>query len=391
MEIKTKKAFKLLISILIGFATGAASLLTSVMLLFSTQKDILFLLLCVFFVSIIVFLILWNKLSSKFVYLLLSIPVICIITSIAIINYQNRVNLIPTVNEQLYPLFYYEPFSINNSNNLLALLDDESIFKIAANLPILDGATALYPLYASFVQAVYPEGDYAVYKGPVFCSKTAGAYEKLFEGKADIIFCAEPSDAQLEHFIDNNIKLALVPIGREAFVFFVNKTNPVNNLTIEDIQGIYSGRIKNWKELNGVNQRIRAFQRPKDSGSQTILEKVMGDTPIAKPRRENVSGGMMGIINEVAAYRNFSNAIGYSFLYFSTEMVKNDQIKLLSVNGIFPSRETIQNESYPLYENFYAIYIDADEKNENIEPFINWILSEQGQELVQRTGYIPLQ
>jgi len=387
MEIKTKKAFKLLISILIGFSFSAASLLTSVMLLFSTQKDILLPLLCVSFVSIIVFLILWNKLNSKFVYLLLSIPVICITAGIAVINYQHRVNLIPTVREQDFPLSYYEPFS---NDNLLAKLDEESVFKITGSLPVLDGATALYPLYASFVQTVYPKDDYDVYKGPVFCSKTARAYEKLFEGKADIIFCAQPSEAQLKHFIDININLKLVPIGREAFVFFVNKANPVNNLTIEDIQGIYSGRIKNWKKINGVNQRIRAFQRPKDSGSQTIFEKVMGDIPIVKPRRENVSGGMMGIINEVAAYRNFSNAIGYSFLYFSTEMVKNDQIKLLSVNGIFPSRETIQDESYPLYENFYAIYIDTDDKNENIEPFINWILSEQGQALVQRTGYIPI-
>ena len=387
MEIKTKKAFKLLISILIGFALSAASLLTAVMLLFSTQKDILFLLLCVSFVSIIVFLILWNKLNSKLVYLLLSIPVICITAGIAIINYQQRVNLIPTVREQDFPLFYYEPFT---KDNLLAQLDEKSVIKITGSLPVLDGATALYPLYASFVQAVYPEGNYDVYKGPVFCSKTARAYEMLFEGKADIIFCAEPSEAQLKYFIDNNIKLTLVPIGREAFVFFVNKTNPVTNLTIEDIQGIYSGKIKNWKNFSGVNQRIRAFQRPQDSGSQTILEKIMGDAPIAKPRRENVSYDMGTIINEVAAYRNFSNAIGYSFLYFSTEMVKNDQIKLLSVNGIFPSRETIQNESYPLYENFYAIYIDTDEKNENIEPFINWILSEQGQELVQKTGYIPI-
>jgi len=390
MDIKTKKAFKLLISILIGFAVSAASFLTSVLLLFSTQKDKLLPLLCVSFVSIIVFLILWNKLNSKFVYLLLSIPVMCIIAGIAIINYQHRIDLIPTVNEQFYPLFWYEPFSINNSNNLLAQLDEEPLFKITGNLPVLDGATALYPLYASFVQSVYPEGDYDFYKSPVFCSKTAGAYEKLFEGKADIIFCAQPSQAQLKHFIDNNINLKLVPIGREAFVFFVNKANPVNNLTIEDIQGIYSGRIKNWKEINGVNQGIRAFQRPKDSGSQTILEKIMGDIPIVKPRRENVPQDMGTIINEVAAYRNFSDAIGYSFLYFSTEMVKNDQIKLLSVNGIFPSKETIQDESYPLYENFYAIYIDTDEKNENIEPFINWILSEQGQELVQRTGYVPL-
>jgi len=387
MEAKTKKALKLLITILIGVTLCIASFLTSVMLLFSTQKDILLLLLCVFFISTVVFLILWNKKDSKLVYLILSVPVICIAAGIAVIYYQQRVDLIPTVREQNFPLNYYEPFA---RDNLLALLEEDPLFKITGSPPVLDGATALYPLYASFVQAVYPEGDYSVYKSPVFCSKTAGAYEKLFEGKADIIFCAEPSQAQLKHFIDNNIKLTLVPIGREAFVFFVNKANPVNNLTIEDIQGIYSGRIKNWKKLSGVNQKIRAFQRPQNSGSQTILEKIMGDTPIAKPRRENVSGGMMGVINEVAAYRNFSNAVGYSFLYFSTEMVKNDQIKLLSVNGIYPSKETIQNESYPLYENFYAIYIDTDDKNENIEPFINWILSQQGQVLVQRTGYIPL-
>ena len=387
MEIKTKKAFKLLITILIGITLSLSSLLTAVMLLFSTQKDILLLLLCAFFVSIVVFLFLWNKKDSKFVYLILSIPVICITAGIAVINYQQRVNLISTVREQDFPLSYYEPFK---EDNLLAKLDEESVFKITGSLPVLDGATALYPLYASFVQSVYPKGGYNVHKNPVFCSKTAGAFEKLFEGKADIIFCAEPLEAQLKNFIDNNINLKLVPIGREAFVFFLNKANPVNNLTIKDIQGIYSGRIKNWKELSGVNQRIRAFQRPKNSGSQTIFEKIMSDIPIAKPRRENVSGDMMGIINEVAAYRNFSNAIGYSFLYFSTEMVKNDQIKLLSVNGIFPSKETIQNESYPLFENFYAIYIDTDDKNENIEPIINWILSEQGQELVQKTGYIPL-
>ncbi|MDR1838291.1 MAG: substrate-binding domain-containing protein [Treponema sp.] len=390
MEIKTKKALKLLINILIGLAVSIISFYAFIILLFLTDRNILLPLLCVFFVSIMVFLILWNKKSSKFVYLLLSIPVMCIMAGIIIINNQHRVNLIPTVREQFYPLFYYEPFSINHSNNLLAQLDEEPLFKTTGSSPVLDGATALYPLYASFVQAVYPDGNYDVYRSPVFCSKTAGAYKRLFEGKVDIIFCAQPSEAQLKHFIDNNKNLKLVPIGREAFVFFVNKINPVNNLTIEDIQGIYSGKIKNWKKLNGANQGIRAFQRPQNSGSQTILEKIMGDIPLSKPRRENVSYGMADIINEVAAYRNFSNAIGYSFLYFSTEMVKNDQIKLLSVNGIYPSKETIQDESYPLYENFYAIYIDTDEKNENIEPFIYWILSEQGQELVQRTGYIPL-
>jgi len=71
-------------------------------------------------------------------------------------------------------------------------------------------------------------------------------------------------------------------------------------------------------------------------------------------------------------------------------MVKNEQIKLLSIEGIYPSRETIQNGSYPFSDNFYAIFIDNDNKNENIELFIEWMLSDQGQLLISKTGYIPI-
>ena len=108
------------------------------------------------------------------------------------------------------------------------------------------------------------------------------------------------------------------------------------------------------------------------------------------PRKENVPGGMGDIINQVAVYRNFTNAIGYSFLFYSTEMVKNDQIKLLSIERIYPSIETIQNGSYPFSDVFYAAYIETEAKNENIEIFIDWIVSNQGQKLISETGYVPI-
>jgi phosphate transport system substrate-binding protein len=220
--------------------------------------------------------------------------------------------------------------------------------------------------------------------------RTPNAYNNLLERKADIIFCLEPSDAQMGQFNERGLNLKLVAIGREAFVFFVNKENSVNNLTIEDVQGIYSGKIRNWRRVNGANQSIRAYQRPKNSGSQTILEKIMGNVPVKKPKIDTIKTEMYQIINEVAAYRNFKNAIGYSFLYYSTEMVQNNQIKILSINNIHPSRETMQNASYPFSQNIYAIYIDDDNKNENIEPFIKWILSGQGQELISKAGYTPI-
>jgi phosphate transport system substrate-binding protein len=319
------------------------------MTIFSVQRTILQLLLLVFYASIITFLVLWNKIKTKKVYLLLCVPVMCIVAGIGIVEYFNFVHKIPTVDESEDILYRYNLFG---ENNLLAKLDEESRLKITGNLPVLDGATALFPVYASFAQAVYPEYKYDSSKGPVFCSKTAKAYENLLNGKADIIFCAGPSDAQMKQFIDNGLKIKLVPIGREAFVFFVNKKNPVNNLTVENIRGIYSGKIKNWRELDGNRQSIRAFQRPKNSGSQTMLEKIMGNVPITEPRRENVPHGMGDIINQVAVYRNFPNAVGYSFLFFSTEMVKNDQIKLLAVDGIYPSKETIQDNSYPFSADF---------------------------------------
>jgi phosphate transport system substrate-binding protein len=114
----------------------------------------------------------------------------------------------------------------------------------------------------------------------------------------------------------------------------------------------------------------------------------MADKIIMEPLKENVVGGMGGIIEQVAVYKNYANAIGYSFLFFATEMAQNDQIKLLSVDGIYPSKETIQTGEYPFIGPFYAI--TRGDETENMNKLVEWILSEQGQYLVERTGYIPL-
>jgi len=389
IKVKTKRP---IIAVLIGFVVSILSFIAFIfLLLISTQISILLPLLVVFYVSIIAFLIFWNIIKTKKVYLILAVPGVCILTALAVFGYNGYIHEIPTMSEENYDYTYYTYRPFAEISTLAKLYKEPNLrFTLSDNLPVLDGATALYPVYASFVQTVYPKKDYREIERLVLCSKTPGAYENLLQGKADIIFCAAPSASQRKQFYDNGMNLKLVPIGREAFVFFVNKNNIVNNLTIENIQGIYSGKIKNWRELRGAYQKIRAFQRPENSGSQTMLKKIMGNIPIMEPRRENISSGMGDIINQVAVYKNFSNAIGYSFLFYSTKMVNNDQIKLLSIEGIYPSRETIQNGRYPFSDDFYAIYVDTGDKNENIELFIEWILSEQGQELVSKTGYIPI-
>lgn len=393
MRARTKAIIKLIVSILLGFGSTIVAFFLLIILLLNYGSTILISLAGAAYLAILAFLVLWNiKKTKRAARFLLLVPAVCAAAAFIVIRYKAAVDSIPTVDETAAYSYGRGPFA---EDSPLAELNAKSSFTIKDNAPLLDGATALYPVYGAFARAVYSgsgEADrgYADREDLVFVSKTPGAYENLLNGRVDLIFCAAPSDAQAERFRERNIRLKMVPIGKEAFVFFVNKKNPVDNVTIDDVRGIYSGEITNWKTLGGPGQRIRAFQRPPDSGSQTMLQKIMDGRRVQKAPRENVPQGMGDIVNRVAVYRNFSNAVGYSFLFFVTEMARADTVKLLSIDGVHPSVETIQNNSYPFSDYFYAIYRDEDEKNPNIEAFVEWMVSEQGRELIAKTGYVPL-
>ncbi len=310
------------------------------------------------------------------------------------------IDSIPVMEDRDSLIYEYEPFA---EGTKAVYLQEESTLKFEAPSIDMDGATALYPVYSAFVQAVYPEGKYDIYDfkydeedgyGQVTCTGTIEAYERLLEGKTDIIFCAAPSKDQLALAENMGMELHLTPIGREAFVFFVNSENPVRGLTVEEIQGIYTGEIKNWRELGGKNQRIRPFQRAENSGSQSALLRLMEGLPLMEPEKEDRIAGMGGIITQVASYRNHKNAIGFSFRFYSTEMVENDQIRLLALNGVEPTKESIRSGEYPISSNFFAVTASPigepapEETNEDLRALIDWILSDQGQALIEKTGYV---
>lgn len=320
----------------------------------------------------------------------MSLLVLLLIAGLVVTGYEiNRAyhNSISTVSEQGVDVSEYEPFQ---KNVKIAALDEPSNLSLEADLPRLDGATALYPLYSAFAQAVYPEKRYDPYDSEVMVNTTPEAYTNLMTGKVDVIFVAGPSARQLEEAEQKGVELKLTPIGREAFVFFVNAENPVKGITTEQIQNIYSGKITNWDEVGGNKEKIRPFQRPEGSGSQTMLQKVMNGKTLMSPPLKDVVSGMGGIIEQTADYRNYKNALGFSFLYFATEMVQNGNIRLLEVDGVAPNRNTISSGEYPLAAEFYAVTRNDDHPNPNVDQLIEWILSPQGQELVEKTGYTSI-
>jgi phosphate transport system substrate-binding protein len=281
----------------------------------------------------------------------------------------------------------YEPFA---ENSLTVKLDGKSDLRLTADLPVLDGAAALYPVYAAFAQAVYDENAFS--KDKVLLTNTRGAYEAVISGDRDIIFVAGASGKQLAAARAAGADLQLTPIGREAFVFLTGKSNPIDTIAYQQIRNIYSGKTANWRTLGWKEGgKIIAFQRPEGSGSQTGLQMIMGGLPIQVPQPLPDASliGTNSLMKQVSVeWQGVQPAIGYSYRYYATTMYPNSDAKLLRVNGIEPSIENIQNGSYPFVADFYAV--TNGEPRGNSKLLIDWILSGQGQEIIEKTGYIPI-
>ena len=269
------------------------------------------------------------------------------------------------------------------------LAEIDSSLKLTDHLPVLDGAAALVPVYAAIIDNVYPEGcvtfeggtfDDSNYYGENFApdsamqyKNTVRGYKAIVDGDTDILFCAGPSEAQKAYAEEQGVELVYVPVGLEGFVFFVNENNPVDSLTVDEIRDIYGGEIRNWKEVGGADRAINPVTRLAGSGSQSAMDAFMKGREIAPKSIFSVTGA----------------SIGFSFRYYMDGLVGNDNVKMLSLNGVYPSAENIRNGTYPVIAEFYAIY-RADNNNPNIPVLIDWLLSDEGQTLIEKSGYVRI-
>jgi phosphate transport system substrate-binding protein len=348
-------------------------------------------------------------------YIPLVIVIICIGTSAYL--YMNR----PAIRYAGHGFKYMHGFSstdfsdymVYSENSRLVTLDHqpELVIENEEDMPVLDGAEACYPLYAAFAKACYKDIDviesewlksrtnqYLNGKIVTFTNTLRG-FDRLiywrdgsdkYSDAADMFFGARPSAEQMEEAKYLGVELDITPIGREAFVFFVEADNPVDNLTSEQLRAIYHGDITNWKEVGGKNQAIRAFQRPKNSGSQTMMEYFMGDTTMKEPDTYEIVDAMTGVIEEVAQYANEAGAIGYSFRYFLEGLNQEKNVKILSVDGVYPTMENIESGAYPQTGNVCLI-TRKDETNPYVQKMKEFILSEDGQYIIRQTGYAGLE
>lgn len=297
---------------------------------------------------------------------------------------------------EIYWLFVNNNDEIEDNSNKNIIQEEtislEPIFTLE-NYPKVDASLATQPLTTALIKNF--TGEEEISDERLDYTNTHPGYIRLIDGDVDLLVVTEPSEEELEYAKNNNVELEVIPVVREGFVFYVNESNPVDNLSLEQIQDIYSGKITNWSGVGGNDEEIRAFQRPENSGSQTgMLSLVMKDKELMTPPKEDLIDSMFAIINLVSDYDNGINSIGYSYYYYATTMFEtidksiSDRIKLLSVNGISPNNETIKKEEYPLETAYYIVIRKDEPENSDTRKLVDAMLSERGQAVAEEVGYV---
>lgn len=260
-----------------------------------------------------------------------------------------------------------------------------------ADYPRVDGSTANLPMMAAIRAAVTGESLEQA-EAMTTCRKTPEAWMALANGEADLLLVYEASEQTKKRLDEIGNELVITPIGRDALVFLVNDGNPVTGLTQEQLTDIYTGAITNWSDVGGAGASIAAFQRPEASGSQSLFMKLlMRDKKPVEAPTELRPEEMGGLVDSIAEYDNSANALGYSVYYYVSRMYGMDGLRLLDVDGVSPSSETIASGAYPLINEYYLVTRANEPANSPAAKLRAFILSDTGRSVMEQAGYVPLQ
>jgi phosphate transport system substrate-binding protein len=218
---------------------------------------------------------------------------------------------------------------------------------------------------------------------------THESYTSLIARTADIVLAArEPSEDELALARERGVQIKTAAIALDAFVFIVNKSNPVRSVSPDQIRRIYTGRLTDWAELGGPKGEIHPYQRNRNSGSQEAMEKiVMKGLVMMKAKDLEIPLTMVGPFNAV---RGDTAGIGYTFYYYDTHMTFMPEIAMLGINGVRPVPRTIADRSYPFVAEVYVAWLGSLPEDSPAAGIRDWLLTQDGQSVVAESGYVPI-
>ena len=334
----------------------------------------------------------------------------------------------PTRNGDLFVAWYSDAelknewdfswnFVVNHITLYAAWQSVDPLFKINGltidNYPRVDGSTSNTPLNiliackllnigyrwqkAQFqnTQSIVPnlnKNNSEKFSEQIKSSQTHQSFINLINDNTDLILSARKMSSDEKEYADaQGINLIETPIALDAFIFTIHPNNPVKSLTIKQIQDIYTGNITNWKEVGGISAPINPYLRNANSGSQEQFEMtVMKDLEIMQfpeSSRELVINSMVGVFDVVTTD---PNSICYTFYYYKEQMITETNVVTAAIEGVFPNKETISDNSYPLVADVYAIIRSDLDKSSMAFKLYELLQTKEGKRVIGESGYLPI-
>ena len=245
----------------------------------------------------------------------------------------------------------------------------------------------------------YAEGGSVSTDGSTSMEKVIGVLgESFMEANADVNFTYNPTGssagitAALEGTCDIGLSsrylkeeekeqgLLETILAYDGIAIIVHPDNPVADLTMEQIAGIYTGTITNWSEVGGNDGEIVCIGREAGSGTRDGFETITGTEDACQYRQELTSTGAV-----ITAVASNPNAIGYASLASVKETVK-----ALSVAGVVPSEETVRDGSYAIQRPFVLVTREGVALSETAQRFFDYVTSAEAHELIAAAGVVPV-
>lgn len=208
----------------------------------------------------------------------------------------------------------------------------------------------------------------------------------IINGTADIAQSSrQMKDKEMEEAKDNGFELKEFVVGRDGIAIAVNKDNPIEAVTLEQLKGIFTGKITNWKEIGGNDENIVVMSRESNSGTYVFFKEfVLKD-------EEYATSALLMPSNQaiVEGLKQDTSGIGYIGLAYA-----NDEIKVIPVKkddnseGVMPSLETINAGDYPVSRPLFLY--TAGDPDGVVKLYMDFIMGQEGQSIVEEIGFIPV-
>lgn len=238
----------------------------------------------------------------------------------------------------------------------------------------MGGSSSVHPLADMFIEeycAEYP-GTTITYDGPGSSKGVEGIKTDIYQFG---FLSREVKDSEKDD------QMEIKTIANDGITVVVNPNNPVEDLTMEQIKGIFEGSITNWSEVGGNDEAISIVARDSASGTRSAFDEIVGVENLAESALQYDSNGAVAQAVE-------KNPASIGYISFATYAENSSVVKGVNVEGAAPTAENVSAGTYKLYRPFVMVYY-PEKLTEKSKEFLTW-LEENSSRIVEEAGFLPV-